>query len=76
MLTYSRGCKSKVLQRKRDYDPVPWSVYFKESKKVNIGENSFHIYTQGEEGPLLVLLHGGGYCALTWAEFTVSPIFK
>lgn len=24
------------------------------------------------EGPTLVLLHGGGYSALTWAEFTVS----
>lgn len=68
----SGGCKSKAQQRKRDYDPVPWSAYFDESKKIKIGENSFNIYTQGEEGPLVVLLHGGGYCALTWAEFTKS----
>lgn len=75
MCVYCSGCKSKSHQRKRDYDPVPWSAYFDQSKKVEIGENSFHIYTQGEEGPLVVLLHGGGYSALTWAEFTVRFFF-
>lgn len=69
-----RGCRSRALQRKRDYEPVQWSTYFSDSKKIKIGDNSFHIYTQGEDGPLLVLLHGGGYSALTWAEFTVRKI--
>ncbi|XP_051165815.1 protein phosphatase methylesterase 1 [Leptopilina boulardi] len=70
----SGGCRSRALQRKRDYEPVQWSTYFSDSKKIKIGDNSFHIYTQGEDGPLLVLLHGGGYSALTWAEFTKSII--
>lgn len=39
---------------------------------MKIGNDTFHIYTKGTEGPTLVLLHGGGYSALTWAEFTVG----
>ncbi|XP_046751627.1 protein phosphatase methylesterase 1 isoform X2 [Diprion similis] len=68
----SRACKSRAFQRKRDYDPVEWQPYFDESKDVKIQENTFHIYTKGNEGPILVLLHGGGFSALTWAEFTKS----
>ena len=68
----SRVSKSKGFQRKRDYEPVQWVPYFDHSKDVAIGNDTFHIYTKGVEGPLLVLLHGGGYSALTWAEFTKS----
>lgn len=66
--------KSRGLQRKRDYDPVKWNPYFDCSKDVTVGENTFHVYIKGTEGPLLVLLHGGGYSGLTWAELTVSVI--
>ncbi|KAG7201662.1 hypothetical protein KM043_004392 [Ampulex compressa] len=68
----SRISKSKGLLRKRDYDPVQWAPYFDHSKDVRVGEDVFHIYTKGTEGPTLVLLHGGGYSGLTWAEFTKS----
>ncbi|KOC61160.1 Protein phosphatase methylesterase 1 [Habropoda laboriosa] len=68
----ARVSKSKGFQRKRDYEPVQWIPYFDHSKKVNIGDDKFHIYTKGTKGPTLVLLHGGGYSALTWAEFTVD----
>lgn len=67
-----RVTKSKGFQRKRDYDPVQWMPYFDQSEDVEIGSNTFHIYTKGSEEPTLVLLHGGGYSALTWAEFTKS----
>jgi len=63
-------------QRKRDYDPVQWNPYFDHSKDVPIGQNTFHVYIKGTEGPLLVLLHGGGYSGLTWAELTVGIICK
>lgn len=43
---------------------------------MTIGNNTFHVYTKGTEGPTLVLLHGGGYSALTWAEFTVGIAFE
>ncbi|XP_043281300.1 protein phosphatase methylesterase 1 [Venturia canescens] len=69
----SRAEKTRAMQqRKRDYDPITWNPYFEESKDVKLGDNTFHIYTTGSEGPMLVLLHGGGYGALTWAEFTKS----
>ncbi|KAK0170164.1 hypothetical protein PV328_010761 [Microctonus aethiopoides] len=67
-----RACKARTLQIKRDYDPVEWTPYFDESKDIHIKENIFHIHSTGNEGPTLVLLHGGGYSGLTWAEFTKS----
>lgn len=68
----SRINKSRGFQRKRDYDPVRWTPYFDHSKDVPVGQNTFHVYIKGTEGPLLVLLHGGGYSGLTWAELTKS----
>lgn len=67
-----KSCKARALQRKRDYDPVQWTPYFDESKDIVIGDNTFHYYSGGNDGPTLVLLHGGGYSGLTWAEFTKS----
>lgn len=32
----------------------------------------FRVYKAGSDGPLLVLLHGGGHSALSWAVFAVS----
>lgn len=68
----SRVNKSKGFQRKRDFEPVQWIPYFDHSQDVTIDRGTFHVYTKGTEGPVLVLLHGGGYSALTWAEFTKS----
>lgn len=34
----------------------------------------FRIYCSGSHGPVLLLLHGGGHSALSWAVFTVSII--
>lgn len=72
MMTSPKSCKARALQRKRDYDPVQWTPYFDESRDIVIGENTFHIYSGGNEGPTLVFLHGGGYSGLTWAELTKS----
>lgn len=36
--------------------------------------NIFRIYCSGSHGPVLLLLHGGGHSALSWAVFTVSII--
>ncbi|XP_078033563.1 protein phosphatase methylesterase 1 isoform X2 [Augochlora pura] len=70
--TNYRVSKSKGFHRKRDYEPVQWIPYFDHSEDVTINRGTFHIYTKGTVGPTLVLLHGGGYSALTWAEFTKS----
>uniref|UniRef100_A0A669DA43 Protein phosphatase methylesterase 1 n=1 Tax=Oreochromis niloticus TaxID=8128 RepID=A0A669DA43_ORENI len=36
--------------------------------------NIFRIYCSGSHGPVLLLLHGGGHSALSWAVFTVISI--
>lgn len=69
------GLSPKLLQhrvpsQKRDYEPVSWKKYFSNRTPVTVNEDTFYVYSQGNEGPLLVLLHGGGYSALTWAHFT------
>ncbi|XP_063058654.1 protein phosphatase methylesterase 1 [Engraulis encrasicolus] len=60
--------------RKRDFSPLPWSQYFETMEDVEVdNENSkdtFRIYSSGSEGPVLLLLHGGGHSALSWAVFT------
>uniref|UniRef100_UPI0037E8A02A protein phosphatase methylesterase 1-like n=1 Tax=Semicossyphus pulcher TaxID=241346 RepID=UPI0037E8A02A len=63
---------------KLDYSPVSWQEYFEQMEDVNVGladnRDVFRIYKSGCEGPLLVLLHGGGHCALSWAVFTTAII--
>ncbi|KAM3602043.1 uncharacterized protein V6R79_023440 [Siganus canaliculatus] len=52
---FQSGSKMKMGPgRKRDFSPLPWS----------------QIYCSGAHGPVLLLLHGGGHSALSWAVFT------
>lgn len=39
---------------------------------MKVGADSFRVYSIGDEGPVLFLLHGGGFSALTWAVLSVS----
>lgn len=67
---------SSEVGGKLDYSPVSWREYFDQMEDVNVGPadstDIFRIYKAGSDGPLLVLLHGGGHSALSWAVFTVS----
>ncbi|XP_078148000.1 protein phosphatase methylesterase 1-like [Centroberyx gerrardi] len=61
---------------KLDYSPVSWREYFDQMEDVCVGPaNSgdvFRVYKAGSDGPLLVLLHGGGHSALSWAVCTTA----
>jgi protein phosphatase methylesterase 1 len=56
---------------RRDYSPLEWSDYFEERVEIrpDAGGDVFTAYASGKEGPVLVLLHGGGFSGLTWAVF-------
>ncbi|XP_045896526.1 protein phosphatase methylesterase 1 isoform X2 [Micropterus dolomieu] len=71
----SGGSKMKMGPgRKRDFSPLPWSQYFETMEDVEVenenGKDIFRIYCSGSHGPVLLLLHGGGHSALSWAVFT------
>uniref|UniRef100_A0AAR2LMW0 Protein phosphatase methylesterase 1 n=1 Tax=Pygocentrus nattereri TaxID=42514 RepID=A0AAR2LMW0_PYGNA len=61
--------------RKRDFSPCPGhcvlSVLFCEPHHTLTPLHTFRIYSSGSHGPVLLLLHGGGHSALSWAVFTV-----
>ena len=51
-----------------------WDEFFAEKKDVETKQGKFRVYLSApsEAGaPLLVLLHGGGFSALSWAHFSV-----
>ncbi|XP_055082414.1 protein phosphatase methylesterase 1 [Periophthalmus magnuspinnatus] len=71
----SGGSKMKMGPgRKRDFTPLSWSQYFETMEDVEVendnGKDIFRIYCSGAHGPVLLLLHGGGHSALSWAVFT------
>lgn len=58
-----------------------WNEHFDEQQDVAVdNEHIFRVYFKGRDKdnvkPLLVLLHGGGYSALTWAHFCVTYLTK
>lgn len=53
---------------------MQWDQYFEKFQDVQVGSDTFRAYFLGSEGPLLVLLHGGGLSALGWSLFSVSCI--
>lgn len=62
--------------RQKDYMPTMWNEYFDEKEDVILdNDHQFRIYfskrDKENKKPLLLLLHGGGYSALTWALFSV-----
>ncbi|KAK7086007.1 Protein phosphatase methylesterase 1 [Halocaridina rubra] len=64
--------RSGPMAGRRDYTPVSWKQYWDKSETVTMGEDVFRVYRRGTSGPLLLLLHGGGYSGLTWSLFAES----
>lgn len=62
--------------RKKDYTPLTWRNYFSDARDIKTSAtDTFRVYTKGTGGPLLLLLHGGGYSGLTWSLFVKEICF-
>lgn len=54
-----------------------WNEHYEDKEDVVLdNDQTFRVYfakrDKSNKKPLLVLLHGGGYSALTWAHFSVN----
>lgn len=62
--------------RGRDFKPTVWSEFFSQKEVIVLDEKtSFCVYKSKppeKEGPIILLLHGGGYSGLTWAQFSIE----
>ncbi|OQR91453.1 protein phosphatase methylesterase [Achlya hypogyna] len=47
-----------------------WAQYYDRCEDVDVDGDIFRVYLAGTEGPVVVLLHGGGHTGLTWALTT------
>lgn len=75
---FSKSGKPDMAKRGRvrDYKPSEWHEFYEEKLDITVDDkNIFRIYKTKppvKPGPILLLLHGGGYSALTWAHFCVE----
>ncbi|VDP06485.1 unnamed protein product [Soboliphyme baturini] len=69
---------SQGTRGRKNYSPIPWDQFFDSKIEVPTEDGSFNVYLKGTEGPILFLIHGGGYSGLTWACFakSISRIIK
>jgi hypothetical protein len=66
---------------REEFHASDWRAYFTERKEVTLADNevnvtneqTFCVYSVGSEGPIVFLLHGAGYSALTWA---LAAVFR
>lgn len=70
----STGLKRSLLnmsksKKSTDLTPIKWTKYFDREGNVHTKNGRIHYYAKGDNGVLLLLIHGGGYNALTWSLF-------
>lgn len=69
---FNAGC-FRLNRSHEELTPISWHNYFENKRIVDVDGNKFTTYSLGnEESVLIVLLHGGGFNALTWSLFAVS----
>lgn len=62
--------KTRLNRSHEELTPISWRSYFEYKRVVDVDGNRFTTYSLGNtESVLIVLLHGGGFNALTWSLF-------
>ncbi|XP_025409372.1 protein phosphatase methylesterase 1 [Sipha flava] len=62
--------KTRLNRSYEELSPISWRNYFEHKRVVDLDGNKFTTYSLGNvESVLIVLLHGGGFNALTWSLF-------
>eukprot|EP00042_Codosiga_hollandica_P031552 m.192871 g.192871 ORF g.192871 m.192871 type:complete len:366 (-) comp53670_c0_seq2:62-1159(-) len=65
---------SKFVLGKTDTSPTQWNAFFDQRHDVPVGSDVFCVYEKHGTGPTIILLHGGGHSALSWAVFTQAMV--
>nr|CAB3265083.1 protein phosphatase methylesterase 1-like [Phallusia mammillata] len=60
----------RLFNAKKDFSVKSWNGYFDTEETIEVGSNLFHLYRNGNNGTLIVFLHGGGFSGLSWALLT------
>ncbi|PWA99187.1 esterase/lipase/thioesterase family protein [Artemisia annua] len=65
----SKPIRPPTQKSSEKYSPLDWKGYFDQEDDVSIPDSNdvFHVYTAGNEGPVVFCLHGGGYSGLSFA---------
>ncbi|XP_050441694.1 protein phosphatase methylesterase 1 [Adelges cooleyi] len=65
--------KTRLNRTNEELSPISWSRYFKTKRIVEVNGNQIMTYSTGDPNSvLIVLLHGGGFNALTWSLFAAD----
>ena len=66
---------TNLQKQTKDYSPLPWNHCFSQQLDIKVSDtDSFHVYTLGTEGPVVLFLHGGGHSALSWSLLAESLV--
>lgn len=68
----SKPIRPPTQKSSEKYSPLDWKGYFDQEDDVSIPDSNhvFHVYTAGNQGPVLFCLHGGGFSGLSFAIST------
>ncbi|XP_060516070.1 protein phosphatase methylesterase 1 [Cylas formicarius] len=72
---YKRSLGANMNAAKSNFAPIKWTDYFDSEEYIETSTCKHHIYSKGNQGPIIFCLHGGGYNGLTWALFA-KEIFQ
>lgn len=73
----SSGTAAAAKRGPKDYSLLPWTNYFDRMRDIELENGDrFRVYIKGNQGPVFLFLHGGGFSGLTWAVLSETIVKK